>query len=128
MTQKWIITLITLDEKLRVNITFDYIDIYVNSLLICDIGVVKITSDQKSRLKVWEQQYCGIQPDVICFPPHRNVEINVSLKVYTSFDISMRYSVTDLNLIIISVVKSSSQYIRNIPGQKIQIVRYIFSC
>ena len=38
----------------------------------------------------------------------------------------MRYSVTDLNHIIISVVKSSSQYTRNVPGQKMQIVRYIF--
>ena len=115
-----------MDEKLRVNITFDYIDIYVISLLICDIVTVKVISVQKSRLKVWKQQYCGIQLDVICFPPHRNVEINVSLKVYTSFDISMRNSVTDLNHIIISVVKSSSQYIRNVPGQKMQIVRYIF--
>ena len=123
LEQKWIITL---HEKLRVNITFDYIDIYVNYLLICDIGAVKITSDQKSSLYVWAQQYCGIQSDVICFPPHRNVEINVSLKVYTSFDISMRYSVTDLSHIIISVVKSSSLYIMNVPGQKIQIVRYIF--
>ena len=123
LEEKWIITL---DEKLRVNITFDYIDIYVNSLLICDIGAVKVISVQNSRLKVWEQQYCGIQPDVICFPPHRNVQINVSLKIYTSFNISMRYGVTDLNHIIISVVKSRSPYIRNVPGQKVEIVRYIF--
>ena len=87
LEKKWIITL---DEKLRVNITFDYIEIYVNSFLLCNIGVVNVTSVQKSKLNTWVQQYCGIQSDVICFPPHRNVEINVSVKVYTSFDISMR--------------------------------------
>ena len=126
LKQKWIITL---DEKLRVNITFDYIDIYVNSLLTCDIGVVHVTSVQKSKLNVWVQQYCGIQSDIICFPPHKNVEINVQFKVYTSFDISMRYSITDLNHIISSVVKSIVCYVMNIdlPGQKMQIVRFIFN-
>ena len=46
LEQKWIIKL---DEKLRANITFDCINIYVNLLFFCAIGDVKVSSVLNSR-------------------------------------------------------------------------------
>ena len=77
----------------------------------------------------------------MCFPPHRNVEIELSFEMYSSHDILMRYSVTDTKLLISSqqnktkylqchnkVHKKQEQLVHwriNLQRQRVQFIRLI---
>ena len=130
-----------LDNKLRTNITFDYIAFYLNYLYFCEIGFIEVKSFLISKSEVWNQIYCGIQSTSICFPPHKHVKIVLAFKYRTSYEITMRYSITDPELMISSKQNIYQQYHRkwqkkwngifqwiiNIPRQRLQFVRLTWS-
>ena len=138
--QKWILKL---HKKLQANFTFDYINIFFNHLRFCKIGFVEIKSFKNLNSNQWTQIYCGFQSTLMCFPPHRNVEIDLLFERYTSYEILMRYSVTDQNRII-SSEQNRTKYLQyynrnqerqqeyfqwriNIPRQRVQLVRLILN-
>ena len=136
--QTWIFKLY---RKLHANITFEYINIYINYLYFCKIGFVEVRSFRIKHLNVWTHIYCGFQSTSMCFPPHRNVEIKLSFERYSSRDILMRYSVTDTKLMTSSpqnrtkylqfhnkIHKKQQEFVNwriNLPRQRVQFIRLI---
>ena len=135
--RKWIFKL---DRKLKANVTFEYIHIYINYLYLCKIGTVRVESFEYSE--EWTHTYCGFQSTLICFPPHRNVEIYFSFEKYVSYEIIMRYSVIDTKLMT-STKQKRTEYLHdhhrwlqnpqrilqwriNMLMQKVQFLRFRF--
>ena len=98
-----------LHKYLRLNITFQYISIYIYHDSSCYLGhvVVKSFSRNTNASKV---QYCGTQSLLVAYPAYRNVEIILAFSIHVSYEILLSYSVIDLNRVVSINEMNSSQF------------------
>ena len=91
----------TLDEQLRLNITFEYIYISINNYYGCNIGNLPVKAYLK--LDTLDFVYCGMHSFLISYPQYRNVDIVLDVRIWIIFKIQLSYSVTDPNIIVSSM-------------------------
>ena len=108
LERNWIFKL---HRNLRINITFEHIQIYINHLYFCKIGTVKVESFTTEYSRKWTHTYCGVQSSLMCFPPHLSVGTYFSFHRYVSYEIIMRYSVIDTKFMI-STERKRTEYLQ----------------
>ena len=88
----------TLSKYLRLNITFEHISIMYGKLHQCYIGKISVKSFAKNLSQQFN--YCGIHSNVTIYPWYQNINIQVTLRPFVSYDVMLRYSVIDPDKII----------------------------
>ena len=78
-----------LSEYLRLNITFEYMSIMYGKLHQCYIGNISVKSFTKNLSRHFN--YCGIHSNVTIYPWYKNINIQVSLRPFVSYDVVLRY-------------------------------------
>ena len=91
----------TLDKRLKLNISFEYIYISINNYYGCYIG--NLTIKTYSKLNTTDLIYCGTHSYITSYPQYRNVDIILDIRVWITYEIKLVYSVTDPNIIVSSM-------------------------
>ena len=91
----------TLDKRLKLNISFEYIYISINDYYGCYIG--NLTIKIYSKLNTTDLIYCGTHSYITSYPQYRNVDIILDIRVWITYEIKLACSVTDPNIIVSSM-------------------------
>ena len=75
---------------------------YLLNVMSCHVGFLNIHS-QKSNM-----MYCGIHPFMVCFPPERNVNIDLATKSFVTYKVDFNFIVLDPNRIRSKYIQSKN--------------------
>ena len=83
-----------LDPLLRLELLFSNIYISLKNLHSCYSGHVQVKSFTMET-KWLPMTYCGIHSYMVAYPPYNNVSLEISVKAYATFIVSLKYNIVD---------------------------------
>ena len=96
-----------LHPKMRLNLTFHNLQIFIMNLYDCFIGNLTVYTFLAHHNV--SHVFCGIYSSVIVYPTYNNVEVIMLSEYRVQYEVNMSHSVIDSNVVVSSVVNATTE-------------------